>query len=221
MRLSPYSRRVVAPSADLLLFLRKQADAVCFFTSAAPGFIPKTTQTTGCISKTLMNSRLSVRCLTTSPRRLATLETSLLNLDFLTQPEALQLPFFKKVSRPAIVINHKSQDGHSAVRWQSTESEETQWRKWLGSKVTEQVNSADISSMPSSYSSSTNDSALRSLLKAAPSDLRLRCTEFDENGKAVVTNGEFKKQELIAKVCDINLERSKAYSFSMVFFLVI
>jgi len=32
-------------------------------------------------------------------------------------------------------------------------------------------------------------------------ELKLRCTEFDENGNVVLVNGEFKKTELIAKVC--------------------
>jgi len=32
-------------------------------------------------------------------------------------------------------------------------------------------------------------------------ELKLRCTEFDENGNVVLVNGEFRKTELIAKVC--------------------
>jgi magnesium transporter len=32
-------------------------------------------------------------------------------------------------------------------------------------------------------------------------DPRLRCTEVDENGKVILVDGEFKKTELIAKVC--------------------
>jgi hypothetical protein len=32
---------------------------------------------------------------------------------------------------------------------------------------------------------------------------RLRCTEFDEHGNVTVVNGEFKKTELIAKVCNL------------------
>jgi magnesium transporter len=31
-------------------------------------------------------------------------------------------------------------------------------------------------------------------------ELRLRCTEFDENGNVTLVNGEFRKSELIAKV---------------------
>jgi len=35
----------------------------------------------------------------------------------------------------------------------------------------------------------------------AANEQKLRCTEFDENGNVVLVNGEFKKSELIAKVC--------------------
>ncbi|KAI9889854.1 MAG: magnesium ion transporter [Vezdaea aestivalis] len=35
--------------------------------------------------------------------------------------------------------------------------------------------------------------------KAAGNELKLRCTEFDDNGKVTLVNGEFKKTELIAK----------------------
>lgn len=31
-------------------------------------------------------------------------------------------------------------------------------------------------------------------------ELKLRCTEFDENGNVTLVNGEFRKSELIAKV---------------------
>jgi hypothetical protein len=34
----------------------------------------------------------------------------------------------------------------------------------------------------------------------ATNELKLRCTEFDENGNVILVNGEFKKTELIAKV---------------------
>lgn len=30
---------------------------------------------------------------------------------------------------------------------------------------------------------------------------RIRCTEFDENGNITLVNSEFRKSELIAKVC--------------------
>ena len=43
------------------------------------------------------------------------------------------------------------------------------------------------------------DSSLLSRAKA-PNELKLRCTELDENGKVTVIDGEFKKTELIARV---------------------
>lgn len=41
----------------------------------------------------------------------------------------------------------------------------------------------------------------RSLAAKASNELRLRCTEFDGNGNVTLVNGEFRKSELIAKVC--------------------
>jgi magnesium transporter len=38
----------------------------------------------------------------------------------------------------------------------------------------------------------------------AASEPRLRCTEVDENGNVILVDGEFKKTELIAKVCRCN-----------------
>jgi magnesium transporter len=40
----------------------------------------------------------------------------------------------------------------------------------------------------------------RSMSGKASNELKLRCTEFDENGNVTLVNGEFKKSELIAKV---------------------
>ena len=37
----------------------------------------------------------------------------------------------------------------------------------------------------------------RTLNAKAPNELRLRCTEFDENGNVTLVDGEFKKSELI------------------------
>lgn len=40
----------------------------------------------------------------------------------------------------------------------------------------------------------------RGLAAKASNELRLRCTEFDNNGNVTLVNGEFRKSELIAKV---------------------
>lgn len=41
----------------------------------------------------------------------------------------------------------------------------------------------------------------RGLAAKATNEPRLRCTELDENGNVTLVNGEFRKSELIAKVC--------------------
>jgi hypothetical protein len=41
----------------------------------------------------------------------------------------------------------------------------------------------------------------RGLAAKASNELRIRCTEFDNNGNVTLVNGEFRKLELIAKVC--------------------
>lgn len=43
----------------------------------------------------------------------------------------------------------------------------------------------------------------RGLAAKASNELRIRCTEFDNNGNVTLVNGEFRKLELIAKVCRI------------------
>ena len=52
--------------------------------------------------------------------------------------------------------------------------------------------------------------------KIKPSnELKLRCTEFDENGNVTLVNGEFRKSELIAKVC-LNLSSDGHASLSAI-----
>ena len=41
----------------------------------------------------------------------------------------------------------------------------------------------------------------RTISAKAATQPKLRCTELDENGNVVLASGEFKKSELIAKVC--------------------
>jgi magnesium transporter len=41
----------------------------------------------------------------------------------------------------------------------------------------------------------------RTVSVKAANEAKLRCTEFDENGNVVLVDGQFKKSELIAKVC--------------------
>lgn len=48
--------------------------------------------------------------------------------------------------------------------------------------------------------SSIEDSIGHVRMMKSSNELRLRCTEFDENGNVTLVNGEFRKSELIARV---------------------
>ena len=43
-------------------------------------------------------------------------------------------------------------------------------------------------------------------------ELKMRCTELDENGEVTMVSGEFKKTELIAKVCPFTQPKQAFYS---------
>jgi magnesium transporter len=66
-----------------------------------------------------------------------------------------------------------------------------------------------------------DDSASPGRILKATNEPRIRCTEFDENGNVTLVNGEFKKSELIAKVCATRLRSCAGWltiKFSMVCF---
>ena len=63
----------------------------------------------------------------------------------------------------------------------------------------------DVSETNSPLSSFLDESAGLGKIAKPMNELKLRCTEFDENGKVTLMNGEFKKSELIAKVPALSL----------------
>lgn len=73
------------------------------------------------------------------------------------------------------------------------------WDKWH-LKRPAPLSGAEAALLPSPLSDFLDDtSSLASRLSKPSADLRLRCTEFDENGNVILVNGEFKKSELIQK----------------------
>lgn len=68
----------------------------------------------------------------------------------------------------------------------------------------------DVSDTDSPLSSFLDESAGLGRIAKPMNELKLRCTEFDENGKVTLMNGEFKKSELIAKVPVITLSFNSA-----------
>jgi len=82
----------------------------------------------------------------------------------------------------------------------SSSEKERSWRRWSLRRQKE-PRPLEPSDLPSPIKSGFVDdgASLGRVLKPG-NELRLRCTEFDENGKVTLVNGEFKKSELIQKV---------------------
>ena len=196
---------ICAPSSDLLRFLRSQTDSFCFFTSnttlpAGTSIVYRPFHSYPQASKSFANTKASSRSLSTTARRNATLEASLLNLDFFLKPVNLQFPALPRSTRPGIVVRHHSQEGRAWLRrWSSNEQDS--WRRWfdLRKKAKEKSLPLRPSDLPPLPFLSDASGATLGRMKAT-NEMKLRCTEFDENGNVVIVDGEFKKSELIAKV---------------------
>lgn len=59
----------------------------------------------------------------------------------------------------------------------------------------------DLPLLPSFLNDANGSILGRSKVGKPSNELKLRCTEVNENGDVTLVNGEFKKSELIAKVC--------------------
>ena len=195
--------RVSAPSASLLQFLRAQTEQVCLFTPNTISAVPEGL----CFSKPyphlILNRKLHSRGFSTTSRRQATVESSLLNLDFLRKGPRRDFPYCSISDlyvRPRLT-NAKSNDRLRETRKASSDSKPF-LRRWWHPKSNRQqatLKSDDLPTLPGILDDSRGSITGRSVGKA-PNELRLRCTEFDENGKVTLMSGEFKKSELIAKV---------------------
>lgn len=198
----PSYRSVCAPSSSLLRFLRTQSESVCFFTSntKANGYTSNTTPRST-LHNTLPRGQSSRRCLSTSPRLQATVEASVLNLDFL-RPAWKAEPFTFTRPRQDVVRTHHLGNGLDGTRHASTDT----WpllRRLLGfkrRKPPDALKPHDLPDRPGFWSDEADVTLRRSIAGKVSNELKLRCTELDESGDVTLVDGEFKKAELIAKV---------------------
>ena len=193
MRLSP-SRTLVAPSVPLLRFLRQQAAHLTFFTPNLARPASHSRRARPCS----VHPRQHVQSFTTTPgspleasllpiglpSKLRELQPSVLVSSFRTtanDPRARRLPHGRPASQGA--------DGR-ALWWQQLKNRirpfEGKEHRW------------PYCDSPTGLFEN-DGSALLGRVKA-PNELKLRCTELDENGKVTVVDGEFKKTEIISRV---------------------
>ena len=202
MRPSP-AVPVPTPSLPVLRFLRSQSEQVGFFTPSRAATY-QSSQRRGSRAKPCSPHvpSISTRSLTTTPQHHATVESSLLNLDFLrpnTKNAPLQpLPFASA---------QRQRDASQAIlaatnRHGSTDSRPLLKRLWKLKEPKERagLKTSDLPPLPSFLDGFGGANIARNKTGKAGNELKLRCTEFDVNGNVTLMDGEFKKSELIAKV---------------------
>ena len=195
---------ISAPSSSLLRFLRSQAENVCFFTPATSGLT-----STLCVRKlrrTMQHFRKSTakqtRDLSTTSRRSAAVESSLLHLKFWEQQPKQDIDFGSSLSclrRPIRSIKRSLLCSSSTHRFSSNDTRPLYQKLWTSQQQKAGNNLKDWPQFPR-YLNDGHGPALGFSAGKVSNELKLRCTEFDENGNVTLVNGEFKKSELIAKV---------------------
>ncbi|KAL8684748.1 MAG: hypothetical protein Q9218_008155, partial [Villophora microphyllina] len=190
---------IPAPSYDLLRFLRSQVDDFWFFSSNTKPF-PQYQSLRRPFRRNTSNSfPSSRRAFGTSKACRATVESSFLNFDLLRHPirhEAVPSRASTALTSPNVsqIWNRPS------VRHVSTEDLPLLRRLWeKRGKTTTTLKEEEPSPLPSALDDLNGTSFGRSKAGRAANELRLRCTEINENGDVTLVNGEFKKSELIAK----------------------
>ncbi|MCJ1356163.1 MAG: magnesium ion transporter [Icmadophila ericetorum] len=194
---------VSAPSSSLLRFLKSQTESVCFFTSNASPFRNSCPHSPRGHQRQVPSQIASSRFLSTTPHRHAVVESSLLNLDFLqtggVRKKPLHFSSAGSTGRPSVAAPHIFKNGPSLTRQASKDARPLLERLGLSKRKNEPApNPSTLNPLPSFLDDAGGTMLGRSAGKAS-NELKLRCTEFDENGNVTLVNGEFKKSELIAK----------------------
>ena len=196
-----------APSLSALRFLRSQSEQVCFFTPSKKVTACQSPRrgvkvALGHTTPALPSVR---RQLATSSPHQASVEPSLLNLDFLR-------PYPKRAFRRISVLAsrsprtpfHHAPENINYPRHASTDTRPLWRRPWVSRKGRPDLRSNNSVPLPSFLDDTASTSIGRRKAVKGANELRLRCTEFDENGNVTFMDGEFRKSELIAKVCRID-----------------
>lgn len=186
---------VPAPSYDLLRFLRSQAEDLWFFSPNTKTVRSRPPPRTPFRGNTLNRFPHSARASGTVKLGGPTLESSLLNFNFLRHPPRHQ-------DAAARVSTTVAPRNRSFVHNESTEDISLLGRLWgKRRKARTALKEEQTTPLPSFLEDPNATSFGRSKAGKSANELRLRCTEINEHGDVTLVNGEFKKSELIAKVC--------------------
>ena len=189
---SDLGRKVSAPSATLLRFLKFQSESTSISCSGIHS-------SHNASSRPLFHLRPDLkRLFSTYQQRQATVEASLLNLDFLRKGPHSDAVQPADSRRPGVVF-FTSHDRYDRSRPASTDSRSSIKQFWQGKRRKADWRGPDSAPSTGFLDDGAGTTLGRNKGKIS-NELKLRCTEFNEDGKVILVNGEFKKSELIAKV---------------------
>lgn len=199
---------LTAPSSILLKFLKAQSEGICFFSAnQSHGFSASSSS----VAKESI-SRLTIKTRIATPRHTTKARYSN-DTSHLGTPLNAGYTNFGNIWS---CTNHISANSARNQRVYSRSSAQSSygskrsvsqgWLRRIFWKERQQKQRPLLpDDLPQGLSKTTEDTnpmlnMTRSIAAKAGSELKLRCTELDENGNVVTVNGEFKKSELIAKV---------------------
>lgn len=193
------STHVSAPSSALLRYLRKQNQDILFFTASSVTQPLPTRTSKSCLA---VRHPACTRTLTTSPHRRATIASNLFDFDFLRPAPSKPA---SKILAPTGSDRCGSTLSNAVRGHRNASTDKGQWKHWWGHKGKKEkgLKSDNLPPLPSFLDDMGNGHG-RSKTPKAGNELRLRCTEIDENGNVTTVNGEFKKSELMDKVRSSN-----------------
>ncbi|KAK9776342.1 putative Magnesium transporter [Seiridium cardinale] len=189
------SARLPVPSLGLLRFLRSQSENMSFFSpnhASAHHF--------GHASRrALCSARRQLKAPAQDPYRQETqLQASLLNLQHLLPnraPKVYRLPRSQQSISPAssLGVRYKSSSDSCGPTLR-----ERLWGPRMR-KISSELKPDDLPAHEEDSDTTSIFNTRRQRAQQAALEPRLRCTEVDENGNAILVDGEFKKTELIAR----------------------
>ncbi|KAK6189450.1 hypothetical protein LQW54_013257 [Pestalotiopsis sp. IQ-011] len=192
------SARPPAPSIGLLRFLRSQSENLSFFSPSHANCISQASR-----RATLCPARRQFKTGTqafAAPQNDTQLQSSVLDIQRLFSARAPKDSRLLRTKRTAIAalssgagIRYKSSDDSCAP---------TLKEKLWGPRTRKLPNALKPDDLPEHDEDGDNNSMFntrRQRAQQAALEPRLRCTEVDENGNAILVDGEFKKTELIAR----------------------
>lgn len=202
-----------APSPAALRFLRQQAEGTKFFTARLPFSVGQCTYHHGTSAHGKVEKLGQRRHLTASATRHAKLVS-----DFLTPDPSIGsvVPICQSNLLGGFALSktlQRHRDCSDDHRWSDRRSGAAShsWFRRLinrngGEGREAQMNGAETPRLPSFLDGSSGSAIGRNKAGKPGSEVKLRCTEIDDNGNVITVDREFKKSELIAKV---RLQRSE------------